>query len=71
MEKTEQAMQREQVTRASFTEELKAMWQKSVRGRTALGVFIFAAQNASGIDGVLYVRFTASLASRYLNTISI
>ena len=61
VEKTEQAMQREQNTRGSFTAELKAMWQKSVRGRTALGVFIFAAQNACGIDGVLYVRVLSSL----------
>ncbi|KAJ3522728.1 hypothetical protein NM688_g8835 [Phlebia brevispora] len=54
IEKTEQAAQREQVEHGSFGVELKLMWRKGVRGRTALGVFLSAMQQASGIDGVLY-----------------
>ena len=55
IEKTEAAAEREQVQQGSFGEELRQMWQKGVRGRTALGVFLQAMQQASGIDGVLYV----------------
>lgn len=42
IEKTEAAAQREQVQQGSFGVELKQMWQKGVRGRTALGVFLCA-----------------------------
>ncbi len=54
IEKTEAAAQREQVQQGSFGVELKQMWMKGVRGRTALGVFLCAMQQLSGIDGVLY-----------------
>lgn len=55
VEKTEEAAQREVVQRGSFLTEAAQMWKKGVRGRTALGVFLSAMQQASGIDGVLYV----------------
>lgn len=58
VEKIEQAAHREQITRRSFWTELKEMWQPGVRARTTLGIFIFAMQNACGIDGVLYVSRT-------------
>ncbi|KIP04250.1 hypothetical protein PHLGIDRAFT_31456 [Phlebiopsis gigantea 11061_1 CR5-6] len=51
VEKTEQAAQREAAERGSFWTE---MWKKGIRGRTFLGVFLSAMQQASGIDGVLY-----------------
>lgn len=54
VEKTEQAAQREAAERGSFWTEVGQMWKKGVRGRTFLGVFLQAMQQASGIDGVLY-----------------
>lgn len=55
VEKTEQAAQREEAPRESFWNETKQMWKKGVRGRTALGVFLSGMQQASGVDGVVYV----------------
>ncbi|KAK7689845.1 hypothetical protein QCA50_006484 [Cerrena zonata] len=55
-EKTEESAnrERERVQRGSVWEEARAMWEKDVRKRTALGVFVMGMSNASGIDGVLY-----------------
>lgn len=56
-EKAEQNVQREEAPRIGFWNESKLMWKKGIRGRTGLGVFLCAMQQAAGIDGVLYVRF--------------
>jgi hypothetical protein len=37
------------------THQLFEIFQKDVRGRTALAVFLMGVQQLSGIDGVLYV----------------
>ena len=55
VEKTEQVAQRQEVQRGNFWTEAAQMWKKGVRSRTAFGVFLSAMQQASGIDGVLYV----------------
>ncbi|KZT06349.1 general substrate transporter [Laetiporus sulphureus 93-53] len=41
-------------TEGNWWEETKLLWMNGVRTRTALGVFLMAMQQASGIDGVLY-----------------
>lgn len=68
IEKTEQATQREDVTRGTFWSESKQMWRKGIRSRTALGVFLSAMQQASGIDGVLYVSSSYSRHGLLLTT---
>ena len=40
----------------SLKETWNALWRKDVRVRTILGVFLNGMSNASGVDGVLYVR---------------
>ena len=57
VEKTEQAARREEVPREGLWKEMRQMWKKGIRTRTALGVFLSGMQQASGVDGVLYVRF--------------
>lgn len=42
------------------THKLFEIFQKDVRGRTALAVFLMGVQQLSGIDGVLYVGWKAS-----------
>lgn len=63
VEKTEQVAQREEVPRQGFWKETKQMWQQGIRMRTFLGVFLSAMQQASGIDGVLYVSLFPRLGS--------
>ncbi|KAH9928596.1 general substrate transporter [Amylocystis lapponica] len=53
-EKTDENVQRENTTKSGWWKESQQMWKKGVRTRTALGVFLMAMQQASGIDGVLY-----------------
>ena len=69
VEKTEQVAQREAAEQGSFWTEVGQMWKKGVRGRTFLGVFLQAMQQASGIDGVLYVSNTPTLYGSATNLV--
>lgn len=57
-EKSEESTERTTARRDGVWKETQQLWKKNIRGRTALGVFLMGMQQASGIDGVLYVSLT-------------
>ncbi|KAI0932573.1 hypothetical protein AcW2_001162 [Taiwanofungus camphoratus] len=50
----EENSQRGDAQKMDWWKEVQQLWKKGIRMRTALGVFLMAMQQASGIDGVLY-----------------